>query len=300
MRCPQCGVDNQAGKNYCGDCGVSLAITCAFCGSANPGDENGYCRVCGTVLDRAGFAEPVASWRGGGSGGSTGEIRPVTVLYCDIVGSTALTRRIGAEAMHALLNRFLDTAAGEVERYGGNVAEFTGDGFMALFGAPLTQEDHVRRALLSAIAVRNALRQAGETDGQRPPDFQIRIGIDSGPVVFGTVGLSFRTKTAIGDAANSAARLQQVASPGEILVSKVVRSLAQGYATFEPVGPLTVPGKSEVVIGYGVLEVSRWRTARDAVAPNSRCWNTCYGRSKMAGVGWSGSSATPVSASHGS
>ena len=88
MRCPQCGVDNQAGKNFCGDCGASLAITCAFCGSANPGDENGCCRVCGAVLDRAGFAEPAASWRGGGSGGSPGKIRPVTVLFCDIVGST--------------------------------------------------------------------------------------------------------------------------------------------------------------------------------------------------------------------
>ncbi len=267
MRCPQCGVDSQAGKNFCGDCGAPLAITCASCGSANPGDENGCCRVCAAVLDRAGFAEPAASWRSGGSSGTPGEIRPVTVLYSDIVGSTALTRRIGAEAMHELLSRFLDSAFGEVERYGGNVAEFTGDGFMALFGAPLTQEDHVRRALLSAIAVQHTLRAARETDGQHPTDFQIRIGIDTGPVVFGPISPSFRKKTAIGDAANLGARLQQAAAPGEILVSEAVHALSQGYATFEPVGPLTVPGKREIVTGYRLLGVSIWRAARDAVSP---------------------------------
>ena len=101
---------------------------------------------------------------------------------------------------------------------------------MALFGAPVTHEDHVRRALLAALAIRRALGEADDRDAAIGHELQVRIGIHAGPVVFGAIGGNFRMDTAIGDTANLAARLQQAAEPGEILVSEAVRALAQGYA----------------------------------------------------------------------
>src|SRR5271165_589643 len=226
MRCLRCGTENPAGMKFCGQCGASLVAICPSCGAGNP-PEHKFCGQCGVPLDSPGLreltaAEPDIPKPQTPATASTlpGEMKQVSVLFCDIVGSTPLTERLGPEAMRDLVSSFLTTSLAEVDRYGGAAPQFTGDGFMALFGAPLTQEDHVRRALLSAVAVRHVLLEAGDTDAQRPTDFQIRIGIDSGPVVFGTVGLSFRKKTAIGDAANTAARLQQAAAPGEILVSK--------------------------------------------------------------------------------
>ena len=93
-----------------------------------------------------------------------GEIKQVTVLFCDIVNSTPLTERLGSEAMRDLVSAFLEASLAEVRRYGGTAPQFTGDGFMALFGAPLAQEDHVRRALLAALAIKRALGSDGTAD----------------------------------------------------------------------------------------------------------------------------------------
>src|SRR5437764_6770091 len=123
-------------------------------------------------------------------------MKQVTVLFCDIVGSTPLTERLGAEAMRDLVSSFLATSLAAVHRYGGTAPQFTGDGFMALFGAPLTQEDHVQRALLAALGIQRAL------------DLPVRIGIHTGSVVFGPLGDRVPVDaTAIGDTANVAARL---------------------------------------------------------------------------------------------
>src|SRR5207248_934029 len=139
-----------------------------------------------------------------------GEMKQVTVLFCDIVGSTPLTERLGAEAMRDLVSSFLATSLAEVHRYGGTAPQFTGDGFMALFGAPVTQEDHVRRALLAAVAIQRALSDRPNTGGIRAAQVQVRMGVHSGPVVFGPVSGDLRMDhTAIGDTANVAARLQE-------------------------------------------------------------------------------------------
>src|SRR5262249_19759411 len=142
-----------------------------------------------------------------------GEMKQVTVLFCDIVGSTPLTERLGAEAMRELIVSFLERSLDEVRRYGGTAPQFTGDGFMALFGAPVTQEDHVRRALLAAIGIQQVLARGADA-------LPVRMGIHTGPVVFGPISGSLRMDaTAIGDTANIAARLQEAAKPGAILLS---------------------------------------------------------------------------------
>jgi class 3 adenylate cyclase/tetratricopeptide (TPR) repeat protein len=188
-------------------------------------------------------------------------MKQVTVLFCDIVNSTALTEQLGPEGMHDLVSSFLTTSLAEVHRYGGSAPQFTGDGFMALFGAPLTQEDHVRRALLAALAIQRTLSTESDATAAAPVDLLVRIGIHTGPVVFGPVSGNLRMDyTAIGNTANIAARLQQAADPGTILLSEATNLLAEGYARVEPVGPLTLKGKDEPVSAYRLLGVSHRRS----------------------------------------
>jgi class 3 adenylate cyclase/tetratricopeptide (TPR) repeat protein len=188
-------------------------------------------------------------------------MKQVTVLFCDIVGSTPLTERLGPEAMRDLVSSFLETSLAEVRRFGGIAPQFTGDGFMAVFGAPVTQEDHVRRALLAAVAIQRALNDHPRGVEIPVMDLRVHMGIHTGSVVFGPVSGNLRMDaTAIGDTANVAARLQEAAEPGTILVSDTTRQLAQGFARLEPVGPLGLKGKDEPVPAYRLLAVSHRRS----------------------------------------
>ena len=187
-----------------------------------------------------------------------GEMKQVSVLFCDIVNSTPLAERLGAEAMRDLVHGFLEASLAEVRRYGGSAPHFTGDGFMALFGAPVAHEDHVRRALLAALAI-----ERGDTD-REGMELSLRIGVHTGPVVFGPVADNLQMdNTVIGDTANVAARLQQAAEPGTVLISEATRLLARGYVQVEPVGPLILKGKAEPIRAYRLLAVSHRRSDLD-------------------------------------
>jgi class 3 adenylate cyclase/tetratricopeptide (TPR) repeat protein len=194
-------------------------------------------------------------------------MKQVSVLFCDIVNSTSLTERLGPEAMRDLVSAFLETSLTQVHRYGGTAPQFTGDGFLALFGAPLTHEDHVRRALLAAIAIRQALGGDGEEGSRERLNLLVRMGIHSGPVIFGSIGARLpMDHTVIGDTANVAARLQQAAEPGSIFLSETTWLSAQGFARVEPVGPLTLKGKAEPILAYRLLGVSHRRAGlREAI-----------------------------------
>lgn len=276
MRCSRCGADSLAGMRFCGECGAPLVLSCRSCGAANP-PEHKFCGHCGAALDSLGYQESVSpepyiprprtAGTPGAGGTLPGELKQVTVLFCDMVNSTPLTERLGAEAMRELVHAFLETSLAEVHRYGGTAPQFTGDGFMALFGAPLTQEDHVRRAMLAALAVQRALGGDGEAADAKRLNVPVRIGIHTGTVVFGPIADRLpRDYTVIGDTANVAARLEQAAEPGTILVSEATRSLAQGYARVEPVGPLTLKGKTEPIMAYRLLGISHRRSAVDEAA----------------------------------
>ena len=279
MRCPRCSADNLAGMKFCGQCGAPLGVPCPSCGSGNP-PEHRFCGHCGAALGQPGLQEAVA-------GGPfipnpaavprtalPGEMKQVTVLFCDIVGSTPLTERLGAEAMRDLVSSFLAASLAEVDRYGGTAPQFTGDGFMALFGAPVTQEDHVQRALLAALAIQRALGGSEDTSGADNLELPVRIGIHSGPVVFGPVADRFPMDyTAIGDTANVAARIQQAAEPATILLSEATYELAQSYALVEPVGPLVLKGKADPITAYRLLDVSQ---ARAALRPSTAARRTNF------------------------
>jgi class 3 adenylate cyclase/tetratricopeptide (TPR) repeat protein len=254
---------------FCGQCGARLEPMCPLCGAANPPD-NLFCGRCGISLDGLGLQdsaapEPYTSRPrqapvGTAKGMLPGEMKQVTVLFCDIVNSMPLTERLGPEAMRDLVSSFLETSLAEVHRFGGTAPQFTGDGFLALFGAPVTHEDHVRRALLAAVAIRQALSGHEQTGARERLNLPVRIGIHSGPVIFGSIGDRLpMDHTVIGDTANVAARLQQAADPGTILLSEATRHLAEGFARVEPVGPLTLKGKAEPILGYRLLSVSHRR-----------------------------------------
>ena len=277
MKCFRCGADCAVGMKFCGQCGAPRVANCPACGAGNP-PEHKFCGQCGAPLDPAGLEVSVAlgpdaprPQTAGVISTLPGEMKQVTVLFCDIVNSTPLTERLGPEGMRDLVSSFLEASLAEVRRYGGTAPQFRGDGFMALFGAPLTHEDHVRRALLAALAIRRTLSEGGAAADPGRAELAVRIGINTGPVVFGPITEKLPMEyTVIGDTANVAARLEQAAEPGTILISEAVRSLAEGYAHVEPVGPLILKGKPEPIPAYRLLGVSHRRSGlRESTSPRT-------------------------------
>jgi class 3 adenylate cyclase/tetratricopeptide (TPR) repeat protein len=194
-----------------------------------------------------------------------GERKQVTVLFCDIANSTSLAEKLGVEAMHALLQRFFALSLEEVHRYEGTVNQFLGDGFMALFGAPVAHEDDARRGVLAALGIRRLIRdRQGELGLHAGDELQVRMGLNTGLVVVGSIGDNLRMDyTAVGDTTNLAARLQQSAQTGQILVSEATARLVRGYVKVEELPPLSVKGKSEAVHAFEVTAAGTKRSRID-------------------------------------
>jgi class 3 adenylate cyclase/tetratricopeptide (TPR) repeat protein len=167
--------------------------------------------------------------------------KTVTVLFCDLAGSTALGETLDPERLRVLLARYFERMKAIVERHGGSVEKFIGDAVMAVFGVPVLHEDDALRALRAAAEMRDALPELG---------LQGRIGVMTGEVVSGT-----EERLATGDAVNVAARLEQAAQPGEVLVGQPTLALVRGAAEVEPVEPLELKGKAEPVPAYRLLKV---------------------------------------------
>ena len=199
--------------------------TCAVCGY-EAADSFRFCPECGARADARGREQR----------------KVVTVLFCDVVGSTALGESVDAEALRALLARYFERMTSIVERHGGVVEKFIGDAVMAVFGLPAVHEDDAMRALRSAEQMQLALADLG---------IEGRIGIFSGEVVTGT-----EERLATGDAVNVAARLQQAAEPGQILLGETTLRLARDAVEIEAVEPLSLKGKREPVPAWRLVAVS--------------------------------------------
>ena len=186
---------------------------------------------------------------------ATGERKRVTVLFCDLVGSTEIAERLDPEEYRDLLDAYLELAFAEIDALDGIVNQLAGDGFMALFGAPIAHEDAPQRAVRAALAIRKALERfnEGRRQAQRP-ELCARFGIHTGMVVVGHVGTDFKMDyTAIGDTTNLAARLQSLAEPGAILVSDATYRLVRGHVRAAARGPLEVRGKSDQIEAWEIL-----------------------------------------------
>ncbi len=218
-------------------------LTCPSCGQESP-EGFRFCGNCGAALDPAG----------------SGEVRKtVTVLFADVTGSTALGEQLDPESFRRVMARYFEAARTCLERHGGTVEKFIGDAVMAVFGVPTVHEDDALRALRAATELREALSELNE---QLERDYGVslllRTGVNSGEVVTGT-----EERLATGDAVNVAARLEQAAPPGEILIGEQTLALARGAIEVEPVEPLPLKGKSENVPAYRVLRVIEGAAAFD-------------------------------------
>ncbi|HYB42513.1 MAG TPA: adenylate/guanylate cyclase domain-containing protein, partial [Candidatus Methylomirabilis sp.] len=277
MRCGQCQQDNLPRAKFCRECGARLGATCGACGADLPEGAK-FCSECGQPLATATrapappaapesytprhLAEKILTSRAA----LEGERKPVTVLFCDLISSTALAERLGPDAMHTVLNGFFERALGQVHRYEGTINQFLGDGFMALFGAPIAHEDHARRAVLAAVGIRRALAERPVVLGAgEPVPLVVRMGLHSGFVVVGAIGDNLRMDyTAVGDTTNLAARLQQMAAPGGILISDATARLVEGYVHLESRGGVEIRGKSERVVVHAVTGTGSRRSRVDA------------------------------------
>ena len=184
-----------------------------------------------------------------------GEHKRLTVLFCDIANSTPLAERLGEESMYDLLNRFFEHALEEVHRYEGTINQFLGDGFMALFGAPLALEHHERHAVLAGLGLRRRLAEhlqaASRSAGMA---FEVRLGVNTGLVVVGKIGDNLRMDyTAVGDTTNVAARLQAAAAPGEMLISAATFERVRAVVDTQPLGRMEVKGRSAALEVYRVV-----------------------------------------------
>jgi class 3 adenylate cyclase/tetratricopeptide (TPR) repeat protein len=207
-------------------------VVCVRCGTENP-DGFRFCGACAAALDAT---APVREVR-----------KTVTVLFCDVVGSTALGEQLDAEALRAVMRRYFDAIDAIVRRHGGTTEKFIGDAALAVFGIPRLQEDDALRAVRAAAEIRERLPALGAELGVA---LAFRTGVNTGPVVAG-VGQTLAT----GDAINVAARLQQAADPGEILIGADTWRMLRESASAEPVGAVHMKGKTAAVPAFRLLSV---------------------------------------------
>ena len=284
LACPACRHENGEGSRFCGECGASLArtVACVDCGHANSAEQK-FCNGCGR---RLGAAPVVTTAPGRSPVGSTpshladkilrsrealqGERKQITVLFVDVKGSMDLAERLGAEEWHAILDRFFQILTDGVHRFEGSVNQYTGDGIMALFGAPIAHEDHAQRACWAALHLQAAVRAyADELRRTHGLSFSTRMGLNSGDVVIGRIGDDLRMDyTAQGHTVGLAQRMEQLAEPGTICLTAHTRRLVEGYFRLRDLGPVAIKGAStpvEVAVLEGVgqmhtrLDVSRAR-----------------------------------------
>jgi class 3 adenylate cyclase/predicted ATPase len=252
MRCPACHTETAPEADSCPACGSSLATVCRACGTANSADGK-FCRECGAALGGRTRA-PAAS-------APDAERRQLTVLFCDLAGSTALSERLDPEEFRDVLESYYSLATDVVRRFEGCVAQYLGDGIMAYFGHPLAHEDDAVRAVRTGLGILDALRALPPFDatGER---LHARIGIDTGVVVVGDTGES-ATNLALGDAPNIAARLQGVAAIDTVVVSATTHRLVAGYFVSESLGVHQLKGISTPMEVHRVTGESAVRSRFD-------------------------------------
>ncbi|HKD34567.1 MAG TPA: adenylate/guanylate cyclase domain-containing protein [Gaiellaceae bacterium] len=223
-------------------------LVCSSCGAENREGAR-FCDSCGAALAEAAAPREVR--------------KVVTVLFCDVTGSTALGERIDPESLRRVMARYFETAKAIVERHGGTVEKFIGDAVMAVFGVPAVHEDDALRAVRAADELRGGLGDLNEElEASYGTRLELRIGVNTGEVVTGT-----EERLATGDAVNVAARLEQAADPGVILLGEETCRLVRDSVDCEPTEPIRAKGKSEPLRAYRLLSVSEETPTRTHDAP---------------------------------
>jgi class 3 adenylate cyclase/tetratricopeptide (TPR) repeat protein len=288
MECPNCQFENREAAKFCNECGHKFSLACPECNQANsPGSK--FCDECGQPLTLPAtpnsreltFEEKIEKIQRYLPKGLTqkilskkdrieGERKQVTVMFCDMEGFTALSEKLGPEHGYAIMDQVYEILIHKVHDYEGTVNEMTGDGIMALFGAPIALEDAPQRAIRSAYAIHREVARFSENIKKKDgisSALKMRIGIHTGPVVVGTLGNDLRVEfKAVGDTVNLASRMESLAAPGATYVTEQTFKLTEGLFRFEALGKKQVKGKSDPVKVYRVIAPSTRKTRFDVSA----------------------------------
>jgi class 3 adenylate cyclase/tetratricopeptide (TPR) repeat protein len=287
MKCPKCHAENPESLKFCGECGAQLERICPNCNFSNP-PQFKFCGECGHDLTLStkpipkelSFDEKLAKIQRYLPKDLTqkilaqrdrieGERKQVTVMFCDMEGYTSLTEKLGSEQMYSIMDEVYEILIHKVHDYEGTVNELTGDGIMALFGAPIALEDAPQRAIRSALAIHREINKFSNQlkSEKRIPSIKMRIGIHTGPVIVGTLGNDLRVEfKAVGDTVNLASRMEGLAESGTTFVTEDTFKLTEGFFRFEALGEKKVKGKEEPVMVYQVIAPSTRRTKFDVSA----------------------------------
>ena len=288
MKCPQCQFDNREGAKFCKECGVKLDLTCFQCGNILPPDSK-FCDECGSQLilptsyapEDLSFDEKLTKIQKYLPKGLTdkilsqkdrieGERKLVTVMFCDMAGYTPLTERIGPEEVYSIMDEIYEILIHKVHDYEGTVNEMTGDGILALFGAPIALEDAPQRAIQSSLAIHHEMVRFNNrlrSERKDVPSLKMRIGVHTGPVVVGTLGNDLRVEfKAVGDTVNLASRIEGLAVAGTTWISEETFKRTEGFFRFEALGLKKIKGKQEPVKVFQVIAPSTRRTRFDVSA----------------------------------
>lgn len=280
MNCSECGSDVPSGAKFCMTCGHAVATVCTNCGTDLPA-QAAFCFSCGTKVSGDSAEAPAPTPNSPGpasgppdqiqrlmppdlvtkletaarSGAMNGERRTVTMLFCDVAGSTAAAEQLDPEEWTEVMNGVFEHLMLPIYRYEGTVANLMGDAILAFFGAPLAHEDDPERAVKAGLEmVRDIQSYRAQVKRQWGIDFDVRVGINTGLVVVGAVGSDLKVQyTAMGDAVNTAARMEQTAAPSTVQISDATYRLVDQLFVFENLGPVEVKGKAEPVASYRVI-----------------------------------------------
>ena len=283
-----CQTENPETRKFCRECGAKLLLVCSECNAENfPGDK--FCGECGhkltvpsettpkdlsideklTKIQRylpKGLTEKILSQKDR----IEGERKQVTVMFCDMEGFTALSERLSPEEAYTIMDEVYEILIHKVHDYEGTVNEMTGDGVMALFGAPIALEDAPQRAIRSSLAIHREMAKFSDKmkqDSKAIPPLKMRVGIHTGPVVVGTLGNNLRVEfKAVGDTVNLASRMEGLAEPGTTYVTEETFRLTEGLFRFEALGEKEVKGKEKSIHVYRVIAPSTRRTRFDVSA----------------------------------
>jgi len=291
MRCASCGRDSREGAGFCDGCGAPLTPTCPACGHALRSDAR-FCDGCGVAVQVSGarsrvsdsdthhpapdtpkdrrsytpkhLAEKILNSRSA----LEGERKQVTVLFADVKGSMELAEQVDPEEWHRILDRFFQILTNGVHRFEGTVNQYTGDGIMALFGAPIAHEDHAQRACYAALRLSEESQRYGQAlKRERGLQFAVRMGLNSGEVVVGKIGDDLRMDyTAQGHTVGLAARLEQLADPGRVYVSEHTARLVEGLFRLGDLGLFSLKGVQNPLRVYELQGVGPLRTRIEVAA----------------------------------
>lgn len=285
MNCQHCEATNRDDAKFCDNCGTSLKRECANCGNDLRAEAK-FCDQCGTVVGAPSVQAPEARTAASytpahlaerilaSRSAMQGERKQVTVLFADLQGSMGLAEQVDPEIWHQILDEFFAILGEEIHRFEGTINQYTGDGVMALFGAPLAHEDHAQRACHAALALKNRLREFGQRlRAEHGLSASTRIGLNSGDVIVGRIGDDLRMDyTAQGHTVGLAARMESLAEPGHVYLTAYTAEQVDGYFDLRPLGPMNIKGVSDplpvfALRGSGALTTRLQRSQQRGLSP---------------------------------